>query len=115
MAEGSVKWFSDAKGIGFIQPDEGGAEVFVHFSAIAADGFKSLRPGDRVRFDRIDGPKGLFALNIENLGPVRAPLREADATTAQQQPDFNHSGPMSIDAFAPVQGFAVQQKQSANT
>lgn len=114
MAEGSVKWFSDAKGIGFIQPDEGGAEVFVHFSAISAEGFKSLRPGDRVRFDKIDGPKGLFALNIENFGPARVLFREADATTAPP-PDFNHSGPMSIDAFAPVHGFAVQQKQSANT
>ena len=115
MAEGSVKWFSDAKGIGFIQPDDGGAEIFVHFSAITAEGFKSLRPGDRVRFDKIDGPKGLFALNIENLGPVRAPLREPDAVIEPSQPDFNHSGPMSIDAFAPVHGFGVQEKQSANT
>ena len=115
MAEGSVKWFSDAKGIGFIQPDDGGAEVFVHFSAIVAEGFKSLRPGDRVRFDKIDGPKGLFALNIENLGPVRAPLLGSDARIAPPQPDFNHSGPMSIDAFAPVHGFAVQEKQSANS
>ena len=84
MAEGSVKWFSDAKGIGFIQPDEGGAEVFVHFSAILVDGFKSLRPGDRVRFDKIDGPKGLFALNVRALGPVRAAPQPESATPALQ-------------------------------
>lgn len=112
MAEGSVKWFSDAKGIGFIQPDEGGAEVFVHFSAILADGFKSLRPGDRVRFDKIDGPKGLFALNVHALGPVRAAPQPESATPALQQ-DFNHSGPMPIDAFAPVHGFGVQMHDAA--
>ena len=115
MAEGSVKWFSDAKGIGFIQPDDGGAEIFVHFSAIVAEGFKSLRPGDRVRFDKIDGPKGLFALNIENLGPVRAPLRNDAATPRPQFQDFNHSGPMPIDAFAPVQGSGVPQRDTLNS
>ena len=107
MAEGSVKWFSDAKGIGFIQPDDGGAEVFVHFSAIAAEGFKSLRPGDRVRFDKIDGPKGLFALNVQCSGPVRAALPDDSTICASQHQDFSHSGPMPIDAFAPVQGFGV--------
>lgn len=112
MAEGSVKWFSDAKGIGFIQPDEGGAEVFVHFSAILVDGFKSLRPGDRVRFDKIDGPKGLFALNVRALGSVRAAPQPESATPALQQ-DFNHSGPMPIDAFAPVHGFGVQVNDAA--
>lgn len=112
MAEGNVKWFSDAKGIGFIQPDESGAEVFVHFSAILADGFKSLRPGDRVRFDRIDGPKGLFALNVQPLDPVRTAPQPASDTPVLQQ-DFNHSGPVPIDAFAPVHGFGVQANDAA--
>lgn len=72
MSEGVVKWFSDAKGIGFIQPDEGGADVFVHFSAIVMDGFKTVRPGQRVRFDLMDGPKGAFAANIQAVATTPA-------------------------------------------
>ena len=67
MSEGVVKWFSDAKGIGFIQPDEGGADVFVHFSAIVMDGFKTVRPGQRVRYELMSGPKGAYAANIQPL------------------------------------------------
>jgi len=64
MAEGSVKWFNEAKGFGFIQQDEG-PDVFVHFSAINAEGFKSLQEGERVTFDIVDGPKGPQAANVE--------------------------------------------------
>ncbi len=71
MSEGVVKWFSDAKGIGFIQPDEGGPDVFIHFSAICMDGFKTVRPGQRVSFDKVDGPKGLFAANIQAAQAVQ--------------------------------------------
>ncbi|MCI5209444.1 MAG: cold-shock protein [Candidatus Electrothrix sp. ATG2] len=63
MAEGTVKWFNDAKGFGFIEQD-GGADVFVHHSAIQADGFKSLQEGARVSFDVVDGQKGLAAENV---------------------------------------------------
>lgn len=63
MSEGVVKWFNDAKGFGFIE-QEGGKDVFVHHSAIQADGFKSLQEGDRVRFDVEDGPKGPSATNV---------------------------------------------------
>ena len=63
MAEGTVKWFNDAKGFGFISQDEG-ADVFVHFSTIQGDGFKSLAEGERVTFDVEDGPKGLQASNV---------------------------------------------------
>ena len=72
MAEGVVKWFSDAKGIGFIEPDEGGADVFIHFSAICMDGFKTVRPGQRVRFEKVDGPKGAFAANIQSAAAAGA-------------------------------------------
>ena len=66
MAEGTVKWFNDSKGFGFIE-QEGGPDVFVHFSAIGGDGFKSLAEGQRVTFDVTDGPKGPQAANVEKL------------------------------------------------
>ncbi len=65
MATGTVKWFNDAKGFGFIEPDGGGADVFAHFSAIAMDGFKTLKQGARVTYEVTDGPKGQLARNIQ--------------------------------------------------
>jgi len=64
MALGTVKWFNDAKGFGFIQPDDHANDVFAHFSAIQMDGFRTLRQGGRVSFELVEGPKGLLAHNI---------------------------------------------------
>ena len=64
LAEGTVKWFSNEKGYGFIER-EGGDDVFVHFSAIAMDGYKSLTEGQRVSFDVVQGDKGLQAANVQ--------------------------------------------------
>jgi CspA family cold shock protein len=64
MATGTVKWFNDAKGFGFVTPDGGGADLFVHFSAIQAQGFKTLQENQRVSFDATTGPKGPQASNI---------------------------------------------------
>ncbi|BCG05305.1 cold-shock protein (plasmid) [Paraburkholderia sp. PGU19] len=64
MAPGTVKWFNDAKGFGFITPDDGGEELFAHFSEIQAKGFRSLREGQKVNLNVKRGPKGKQAANI---------------------------------------------------
>lgn len=63
--KGTVKWFNDAKGFGFIEPDDGGEDVFVHFSSVKSEGFKTLREGQKVEFEVEDGPKGPQASNVE--------------------------------------------------
>ena len=64
MSAGTVKWFNDAKGFGFITPDDGGKDLFAHFSAIQDAGFKTLKENQRVTFDVTNGPKGQQATNI---------------------------------------------------
>ena len=64
MAYGTVKWFNDAKGFGFIEPEGGGADVFAHFSAVQMEGFRTLKQGGRVTYELVQGPKGDLAQNI---------------------------------------------------
>ena len=64
---GSVKWFNNAKGFGFIGRDDGGADVFIHFSAIAEEGYKSLQENDRVEFEIVEGQKGPQAANVTKI------------------------------------------------
>ncbi len=78
MAVGTVKWFNDAKGFGFIEPEGGGADVFAHFSAVQMDGFRTLKQGSRVSYDLVQGPKGDLAQNIR---PVDAPAQRSQAAT----------------------------------
>jgi len=84
METGTVKWFSNSKGYGFISPNEREADVFAHFSAISMDGYRTLKRGQKVSFDITDGPKGLLALNIRLWpdGVERAPL-SADSSPIQ--------------------------------
>jgi CspA family cold shock protein len=67
MFVGTVKWFNDAKGFGFIEPDEGGPDVFAHFSAIEMEGFRTLKQGSKVSFELVQGPKGNLAQSIKPM------------------------------------------------
>ncbi len=83
MSTGQVKWFNNAKGFGFILPDEGGDDLFAHYSAIGMEGYKTLKAGQLVSFDTIEGPKGLHAANIhavEDTSPQSKPA------AAEQEP-----------------------------
>ena len=67
MATGTVKWFSDDKGFGFITPDDGGRDLFVHFSGISGDGYRSLAEGAKVSYEEEAGPKGPKAVNVNKM------------------------------------------------
>ncbi len=99
MATGTVKWFNDAKGFGFIEPDGGGADVFAHFSAIAMEGFKTLKQGSRVTFEVTEGPKGQLAQNIQAepgaIGPITTQPnseRQPPRHSKVRAPQFHASG-----------------------
>ncbi len=74
MAIGKVKWFNNAKGYGFILPEQGGEDLFVHYSAIQMDGYKTLKAGQDVKFEVVEGPKGLHAVNIQDAAATEENL-----------------------------------------
>jgi cold shock protein len=78
MALGTVKWFNDAKGFGFIQPEHGGADVFAHFSAIQMSGFRTLRQGEQVDYELVQGPKGQLAQNIRPIDASAGAMAPVD-------------------------------------
>lgn len=77
MPSGKVKWFNDQKGFGFIEPDEGGPDVFAHFSEIEMEGFKTLKEGAPVSYEVAEGPKGLLAQKIRALATETASASQA--------------------------------------
>jgi cold shock protein len=81
MSHGTVKWFNDAKGFGFIEPEGGGADVFAHFSAVQMEGFRTLKQGGKVSYDLVRGPKGDLAQNIR---PEDAAAQEPVVTAAAE-------------------------------
>lgn len=92
MATGTVKWFNDAKGFGFIEPDQGGGDVFAHFSAIQMDGFRTLKQGSKVTYDLVAGPKGMLAQNIQQVDGVAASEAPPDALADMHFRDHSSSG-----------------------
>ena len=100
MATGTVKWFNDAKGFGFIEPDGGGGDVFAHFSAIAMDGFKTLKQGSRVTFEITQGPKGQLAQNIHaEIQPIQTqPSPERPARQSKVRAPQFHAPASRSDA-----------------
>lgn len=78
MANGTVKWFNNAKGYGFILPDEGGDDLFAHYSSVQMNGYKTLKAGQPVVFEIIEGPKGLQATNIQAVGDPEAEAHELE-------------------------------------
>lgn len=101
MSTGQVKWFNNAKGFGFILPDEGGDDLFAHYSAIGMEGYKTLKAGQLVSFETIEGPKGLHAANIHAVA-------DAPAAEAEQSPSEQDSNSDTV-AEANAEGAAVEE------
>ncbi len=88
MSTGQVKWFNNAKGFGFILPDDGGSDLFVHYSSIRMEGYKTLKAGQAVTFDVAEGPKGLHAINIEPGEPrPRSSKGSSESASPQDEPE----------------------------
>lgn len=85
MSTGQVKWFNNAKGFGFILPDDGGGDLFVHYSSIGMEGYKTLKAGQAVSFDVVEGPKGLHAANIIPLDSSDNSSGSSDTNTAESE------------------------------
>ena len=92
MAIGTVKWFNNAKGYGFILPDGGGDDLFAHYSAIQMDGYKTLKAGQPVEFEVIEGPKGLQATNIQSPSEEGLPIDHYEDAHADEQTDAQTNG-----------------------
>ena len=86
MNTGQVKWFNNAKGFGFILPDDGGDDLFAHYSAIGMEGYKTLKAGQLVSFETIEGPKGLHAANIQAVSDASAVAEESTGEVQNSEP-----------------------------
>lgn len=93
MAKGTVKWFNNAKGYGFVLAEESGDDLFIHYSSIQMDGYKSLKAGQEIEYDVQEGPKGKHAVNIRYVGQV-PDTAAATESGARSDDDNLHLNPM---------------------
>ena len=100
MATGKVKWFNNAKGYGFILPEEGGEDLFAHYSSIEMDGYKTLKAGQDVEFDILEGPKGHHAVNIRSGDAEAAAPSEPSVELPDDLPSAEDSQDAAEDAIA---------------
>ncbi len=98
MATGQVKWFNNAKGFGFIRPEAGGADVFVHYSQIAGDGFRTLNEGESVKFELKEGPHGHFAESVLRIAAALGASVDEEAPTAKHALDGHSLDGRSLDS-----------------
>jgi len=100
MATGKVKWFNNAKGYGFILPEEGGEDLFAHYSSIQMEGYKTLKAGQDVEFEVQQGPKGLHAVNIrgEPAGSAHPDAEGGTTAPAESDGEFNDGATESTTA-----------------
>ena len=89
MPTGRVKWFNNAKGYGFILPDEGGDDLFAHYSSIVMDGYKTLKAGQPVNYEVLSGPKGSHAINISSLETDSGEVADSDVSETEDLEDSN--------------------------
>lgn len=90
MATGKVKWFNNAKGYGFVRPDSGGDDLFVHYSYICMDGYKSLKAGQLISYEVREAPKGLHAMNIAVISDVSDAESAAYTNSLSETPTSTH-------------------------
>jgi CspA family cold shock protein len=101
MATGKVKWFNNAKGYGFVRPDVGGEDLFVHYSYVKMEGYKSLKAGQDVVYETREAPKGLHAIEVQLLDPEGNPVTSMDEYNAKQaaagNTDLISEDPMPVE------------------
>ena len=95
MTNGTVKWFNDAKGYGFITQDGNERDIFVHYTAIQTDGFKTLNEGQPVQFELIEGPKGLQATNVQKAAGATSAAGASASSMSSMNSESAESTPMS--------------------
>lgn len=116
MSTGQVKWFNNAKGFGFILPDDGGSDLFAHYSSIGMEGYKTLKAGQMVSFDIVEGPKGLHAANIIALDEADVPQQaEGDASNESAESEESAESDDAEESAATDNVAEVEDTESDST